>query len=65
MREDQLDPKWIWQVYIEKICLRLNYNPDRVYKMNFIEFANWLSYFKEREDVEKKLAERNSNTKSL
>ena len=34
-----------------KLCEKLNMKPDEVYKMNYIGVLNWLSVFKNIEDV--------------
>jgi hypothetical protein len=35
---------------IHKLILELRYTEDAIYKMNFINACNWMSFFKERDD---------------
>ena len=35
--------KYQWLMMIEKICKELNYKPEEVYKLNYINCLNWLS----------------------
>jgi len=41
---------------------RIVVNADEAYNMNFIEFMNWLCYFRDKETYIKELEEKNSNT---
>jgi len=53
-----LDDRWLWHSLTKRLVDELNYNPDQVYEMNFIASCNWLSYFKERDEAERKRLDR-------
>jgi len=38
---------------VHKILTELNTTEGKVYKMNYISCLNWLSYFKQRDEVSK------------
>lgn len=35
--------RYQWLMMVEKLCQKLNYIPEQVYKMNYISALNWLS----------------------
>ena len=35
----------MWLIMVEKICEKLNYKPEEVYELNYINCLNWLSYW--------------------
>ena len=34
---------------VEKLCEKLNYKPEEVYKLNYLSCLNWLSMFSMKE----------------
>lgn len=46
-----IDPKFKWHQIIHNFILELNMKENEVYNMNYISALNWLSYFKNRDEV--------------
>ena len=49
---------WIWHTIIYRMCQELNYIPDRVYDLAVTAVLDWMSFFKEKEDYQQKLADK-------
>jgi hypothetical protein len=47
----KISDKFKWHSIIHQLIKELNTTEKEVYKMNYISCLNWLSYFKERDDV--------------
>lgn len=47
----QMDEKFNWHNIIYKLITELNMTENKVYKMNYISCLNWLSFFKNRDEV--------------
>lgn len=54
-----MDEKFNWHNIIYKLITELNTTEKKVYKMNYISCLNWLSFFKNRDEV--KEAQRKNN----
>lgn len=61
----QIDPKWTWHSLVHRLCEKLNYNPQMVYELNFLDAFNWLSYFKEHDEYVVKEKERQAGKKTF
>jgi len=48
----QIDEQFNWFAIIDKLIKELNKSDNEVYEMNYISSLNWLSYFKQRDEVE-------------
>ncbi|CAA6810361.1 MAG: Unknown protein [uncultured Sulfurovum sp.] len=55
----KMDEKFNWHNIIYKLITELNTTEKKVYKMNYISCLNWLSFFKNRDEV--KEAQRKNN----
>lgn len=49
--KDKIDSKFKWHDIVYTLLTELNKTDKDVYKMNYISCLNWLSYFKERDEV--------------
>lgn len=47
-----MDPRYKWYNLIHIFIKELNMKVDEVYEMNYISGLNWLSFFKNRNEVE-------------
>lgn len=57
---DEIDPKFEWYNLIFTFVKELSMKENEIYEMNYIHSLNWLSYFKNKNDVEKnKIEKRN------
>jgi hypothetical protein len=41
--------KWQWHLMVEKLVKELNYKPEEVYQLNWINALNWLTMFSMKE----------------
>jgi hypothetical protein len=48
-----LDSKWAWHSLIQNLVTKLNLKPEEVYKMNYIDALNWLSFWSEQAELNK------------
>ena len=48
-----MDDRWGWHSMIFTLIKELNMKEKEVYKMNYISALNWLSFFKERDEINK------------
>jgi len=46
-----IDDAYSWHIMVHKLLVELNSSEKKVYKMNYISCLNWLSYFKQRDEV--------------
>ena len=51
----KMDPKFKWHQLIFKFITELNMTEPDVYKMNYISALNWLSFFENRDEVNKNI----------
>jgi hypothetical protein len=55
----------LWHSLTKRLIDELNITPDKVYEMNFVASCNWLSYFKERDEVEKRRLDKQNGKMSF
>ncbi len=48
-----MNPVFKWHSIVHVMCKELNLTPKKVYKNNYIDTLNWLSFYKEKQRVEK------------
>ena len=46
--------RYQWLMMVEKICKELNYKPEEVYKLNYLNCLNWLSMWFLRDKIKSK-----------
>jgi hypothetical protein len=51
MGATEIDPVFVWYHLINTLIKELNITEKQAYKMNYIHVLNWLSYFKNVNDV--------------
>lgn len=51
--------KWQWHLMVDKLVKELNMKPDEVFSMNWIAALNWLSMYKEKDNMERELKNKN------
>jgi hypothetical protein len=47
----KIDDAYNWHQLVFKLITELNTTEKKVYRMNYISSLNWLSYFKQRDEV--------------
>lgn len=60
-----MDDRWAWMQIVYRLMEKMSYTEDQVYDMNFISMCNWLSFFKERDDIVEEMSSKNKNTLSM
>jgi hypothetical protein len=50
----KLDDRYVWLDFVWNLMKELNKSDEEVYKMNYISALNWLSYFKNKEELKDK-----------
>lgn len=55
--------KYQWLLMVEKICNKLNYKPEEVYTLNYINCLNWLSMWDQYQKYERDQMENKNNKK--
>lgn len=45
--------KWQWHLMVDKLVKELNMKPEEVFGMNWISALNWLSMYKEKDDIQR------------
>lgn len=45
--------KWQWHLMVDKLVKELNMKPEEVFNMNWISALNWLSMYKEKDDIQR------------
>jgi hypothetical protein len=48
---------WLWHTIIFRLCKELNYIPEQIYELVLTSCLDWMSFFKERDEYEQKLAD--------
>lgn len=57
-----MDNRWQWTALVDRIVQKHFISPDQVYEMNFIDFCNWLSYYKEQDEYIQAIQNKNTMT---
>jgi hypothetical protein len=52
-KRTEYDDKWRWYHFIHIFIKELNKTDEEVYEMNYINCLNWLSYLKDKNEVDK------------
>lgn len=53
--------KYQWLLMVEKLCNKLNYKPEEVYKLNYINCLNWLSMWNNYDKYQSDKIKKNKN----